>query len=344
MLRKSHGVTVLFSAVLAMALGCSDESSEGASDTNTDQATASEEESDSNTGTEDEEGTDTNGGILPWKFIVIGDSRGSDNGVNTAAWGHLVTAIVSEEADFILFSGDLTTAGQASELEQWKTTSKPLYDAGMGVYAVRGNHDDSSLSTWNDAFSGDAQFPQNGPSDQKNLTYSVTHKNVFFAAIENYSADTEVPQAWLDVELAANTAPHVFVFGHEPAFAADHADTLDDHPGARDQFWESLKAAGARTYFCGHDHFYDHARIGDGDGNDANDLHQFIVGTAGAPFYDFDGGYPGNNGDYDPVQEHFSDQYGYVLVLIDGLKVSLVFKERNGDVYEEVDSFEYTAQ
>ena len=279
-----------------------------------------------------------------WTFVVVGDSRGSNNGVNTSVWGHMVNAIIKEGAEFVLFPGDLTTNGDLGQFDKWIDTTQPLYDANIDVYAVRGNHDDSSLSAWNNAFSGGYRFPQNGPSNARNLTFSASHKNAFIVGLDNYSSSAEVDQNWLNAQLAANTKPHIFVFGHEPAFAADHSDTLDDHSSARDTFWKSIKDAGGRTYFSGHDHFYDHARIDDRDGNSSNDVHQFIVGTAGAPLYSFDGSYTGNNGNYKPVQQHFEKQYGYIVIHIDGLNVQMTFKKRSGNSYIAVDHFNYTAQ
>lgn len=277
-----------------------------------------------------------------WRFVVVGDSRGSDNGVNTAAWGHLVGAILEEGAEFVLFPGDLTTSGTASQFEQWKKTTTPLYESSIAVYAVRGNHDDASLSAWNNAFSGEYRFPQNGPEGEKNLTYSFNNKNAFVVGIDNYSTSSKVNQSWLDVQFAQNKEPHVFVFGHEPAFAASHQDCLDDNRSARDEFWESITDAGGRAYFVGHDHFYDHAQVKDGDGDPDNDVHQFIIGTAGAPYYDFDGDYSGKNSSYNPVQKHFAKQYGYIVVEIDDMDVRITFKERKGESYVETDSFSYS--
>jgi hypothetical protein len=278
--------------------------------------------------------------VEPWSFIVVGDSRGSDVGVNEEAWTHLVNAILGEDVDFVLFPGDLTTNGRSEQFVKWKSITQPLYDQ-MGVYVIRGNHE-PSLSAWNDAFSGEFQLPQNGPENEKNLTYSVTHKNAMIIGLDNYVHSTKVNQSWLDVQLSANAKPHVFVFGHEPAFAASHKDTLDDYPEHRNAFWESLKAAGARAYFCGHDHFYAHARIDDDDADESNDIHQFIVGTAGAPLYDFNGNYTGDNGSYIPIQQHFSKKYGYMVIVVEGYSVFMTFKERDGDSYQAVDWFEYT--
>ncbi len=279
-----------------------------------------------------------------FKFVVVGDSRDGENGVNTEVWAHLVYAILAERAEFVLFTGDLTETGSQSELEQWIEIAQPLYDAGIGVYPVRGDHD-SNLAAWNAAFSGPYLLPQSGPKEEKNLTYSKKYKNLLFVGIDNYcDPKKEVNQRWLDTQLEKNTLPHVFVFGHEPAFAASASDTLDEHPHDRDVFWQSLEAAGARTYFSSHDCFYDHARIDDGDGDGADDIHQFIAGTAGAPLCEFGGNYTGKNGGYIPIQQHHSEHYGYILAQIDGLAAQLTFKERDNNSYWATGTFTYFAE
>jgi hypothetical protein len=137
-----------------------------------------------------------------------------------------------------------------------------------------------------------------------------------------------VNQTWLDSQLAANRQPHVFAFGHEPAFQAHHDDCLDEYPDKRDVFWASLESAGARVYFCGHDHFYDHARVNNGDGDPNNDLHQYIIGTAGANFFGWMPPYDGDNSHYTVEQWFHTSNYGYVLVEVDDLEVTLSWMER----------------
>ena len=82
----------------------------------------------------------------PWRFIATGDSRGSDNGVNATILGELATEIVNQSVELVIFPGDLVTGGvdQAtleSQLLNWRGIMQPVYDAGIGVYPVRGNHD-----------------------------------------------------------------------------------------------------------------------------------------------------------------------------------------------------------
>lgn len=146
----------------------------------------------------------------------------------------------------------------------------------------------------------------------------------------------------MDTQFASNVQPHVFVFGHEPAFAVLHEDCLDDYPSDRNAFWNSIKDEGGRVYFCGHDHMYNHARIDDGDGNPANDLHQFVIGTSGTSLYDWDGLYDGNNDPWTPQLVRHEEEYGYTLVEINDSSVTLTWKRRVAPgVYGRGDWFAY---
>ena len=289
---------------------------------------------------------------ISWKFVVACDSRGSNNGVNTTILGELATESVNQGIDFVLFAGDQITgyssqANLESQLTTWRNTMAPVYDAGIPVYGVRGNHEYSnnnavSIPAWNNIF---PELPDNGPAGEVNLTYSVTHKNALLIGFDQYIDGQihRVNQTWLDNQLAANTKPHIFVFGHEPAFKAKHADCLDDYPVNRDAFWASIENANGRTYFCGHDHFYDRAQV-DNDGDPSNDIHQYIIGTAGAPLRDWSPPYNGNNSYYTVEQIYHVKQYGYVLGEINGLDVTLTWMERIGaGTYMAGDVWNYTA-
>jgi hypothetical protein len=175
---------------------------------------------------------------------------------------------------------------------------------------VRGNHEadaSGSVEAWEDVFGADS------------LEYSFAHKDAAFIGLDEYSDGQahQVDQAWLDGRLAGVTEPHLFVFGHDPAFKANHQDCLGQYPEERNTFWESLEAAGAYAYFCGHDHFYDLARVDDGDGNPGDDLYHCIVGTGGGdlfPRY----GYNGGNAPYSIQALDHVAQHGYLLVEVDG--------------------------
>lgn len=292
------------------------------------------------------------------RFVVTGDSRGNSvpNSVNTLILSEIVTATMNEDADFILFPGDLVWGGSsdnlvsrevlASQLITWRNTVQPLYDSGIEVYPCRGNHEiysTDSKGAWDDVFTGTYALPDNGPSGEENITFSFTRGNVFVVGLDQYVDPNRVNQTWLNEQFASNTQPHVFVFGHEPAFKVRNSSNLAVYPSDRNTFWNSIAAEGGRTYFAGHDHFYDHARLEDGDVHPDDDLHQFIVGTAGATLYD-DEPYDGDNGCWTPQGLYHEKQYGYVLVEIDGLNATLTWKHRTAPgVYEATgEVFTYT--
>jgi hypothetical protein len=287
-----------------------------------------------------------NGAIV--RFVVAGDSRGDNNGINATILSEIVQATVKEGAKFILMPGDEVSGSSTastfqSQLTTFRNTMQPLYDAGIGVYPVRGNHDASSKTVWDAVFSGAYALPGNGPSGERNVTYSFTYGDILVIGLDEYINGGRVNQAWLNAQLAANTRSHVFVFGHLPAFSVYHPDTLASHAAERNTFWSSLAAAGVRIYFAGHDHLFNHARLDDGDGNPDNDVHQFVVGTAGAPLYTWNGAYGGNNGSWTPQRVYYDNDYGYALVEVDGPKVTVTWKQRvSAGVYQAADVFSYT--
>lgn len=308
----------------------------------------------------------------PWRFIVTADSRSDsasdNNGVNVPILTEIVREIIDANAEFVLFAGDLVIgvsdqAALESQFTTWRDTAQPLYEAGIGVYIVRGNHDEGSypsgIDAWNNVFKFvpgqrgggiDYGLPKNGPTDELNLTYSVTHKNVLALGLDqcrtpNHSKNY-VHQAWIDEQLAANTQPHVFAFGHFTSFKMIW-DSVGDHATDRDLFWESLKNVGSRAYFCGHEHFYNHSRADD-DANPDNDLHQVVVGSAGASVHNWNGTFPGDNGGRTITNIYHTTLFGYIIVDINDLNVTLSWMERQTSdpavtgVYQAKDVWSYT--
>ncbi len=275
-----------------------------------------------------------------FRFVVTGDSRGGDNGINAVILTELTSAVIAEGVEAVVFTGDLVADGTQTQLEHWvQTFMEPLTEAGIMVYPCRGNHD-SNITAWNTVFSGTYALPGNGPAGEVNLTYSAVHKNALFVSLDEYtpSHPFKVNQPWLDDQLASNTLPHVFVFGHLPAFAVNHPDCLAMFQAERDIFWDSVGHAGGRVYFCGHDHFYDHAWA---NTSDDIPIHQFIAGSAGAPMHDWSGVY--SEAERVTGVMHLRTN-GYVVADVDGPEVHMVFKERMApNVYiPSADVFHYS--
>ena len=273
----------------------------------------------------------------PWTFAVIGDTRSggkySNTGVNDVVTRAIAEAIVKDDCDFVLVPGDMihgyskdNNLSAEKQFEYWKTSMSPVYSAGIEVYTIRGNHESGSEDAYVQAFGADN--PDNGPPNEKDLTYSFTHKNVFFMGIDEYVDPHihKVNQEWVDSQLEDKSQQHIFIFGHEPAFKVNHKDCLEVYPKARDEFWNSIGDAGCQVYFCGHDHFYNRACISD---NSGNEIHQIIVGSGGAPCSHWD---PSKGKENSRFKLKFHDQvdYGYSLVTVDGDMVNIEWKAWNG--------------
>ncbi len=274
-----------------------------------------------------------------WKFVVVGDTHVTNNSDTIK---EMIPYFIQDSIDLILICGDIVEGGRTttsaeleSQLNMWQTIFEPLYDEGIGIYPVRGNHEDDAnddITAWNNVFSDSKALPQNGPSGETNLTYSFNHKNALFIGLDNYVTIHKVNQEWLNEQLSANQQPHVFAFGHEAAFKVFHTDCLDDFATDRNIFWESLKDAGVRAYFCGHDHFFNASLIDDSDGNTGNDIYQCVVGGGGAWLMSKHN-YNGINTPYLPVEIYHSKNHGYALVEISGdssadLNVTITWKVR----------------
>ncbi len=279
----------------------------------------------------------------PWKFAVFCDSRGSTNGVNDLILGEIADAVVAEGVDLVIVPGDMVNSGGSSQYQQWRSTMAPVYNAGIPVYPVRGNHETfSGTSGWVENFGAD--IPDNGPIGAVNYTYSVEHKNALFIGIDHYIGNYgKIPDDWMSTLLAANTKLHIFVYAHEPAFKVYHADCLDAAASERDDFVERTLEAGGKVYFCGHDHLLDILRADDGDGDTTDDFIQYLIGTAGAPLYNA-GSYDGYNGSYTPVNVEYEKAYGYTIVEIDSSDVTLTWYKRAGTgSFSSFHAMSYTA-
>lgn len=276
-----------------------------------------------------------------WSFVVLSDTHVTGNSTVVT---EMIPFIIKDSADLVLITGDLVQGGKRAdaevlraEFDLWKECFKPLIDKGTKLYPVRGNHEDDAIddiAVWNEVFSGTLQLPQNGSNGEKNLSYSFTHNNAFFVGLDVYTNIHKVNQLWLDEQFSSNHSQHKFVFAHEAAFKAFHSDCLDDYVNERDIFWKSMSKAGVKSYFCGHDHFYDVTQIDDGDGNQSNDIYQFIVGGGGGWLMS-KYNYNGENSSFIPKQIDHKQENGYLLVTVDGGEVTMTWKgrvETNGKV------------
>jgi len=296
-----------------------------------------------------------------WRFVVTCDSRddityhdaddpSEYDGVNNKRLQEIANAIIAEKAELVLFPGDLVNSGTTTQLNRWRygdshgnDLMEDVYDEEITVMPIRGNHDLSG--NWKSVFPeipGEGEDGE-GPDGDEGFTYYIEHRNALFVAIDVYRGTDEVDEQirnWLSTTLGNSDKEHVFVATHEPAFEVNHSWCLNDHKNDRDAFWHILEdESRCRLYFCGHDHFYNHARIDDGVPGtpESKDVHQMLVGTAGAPLKIWDGDYAKDKEDSDPwvptkIENEDKEKgfycYGYVVVEVWGDNVTTHWKRR----------------
>jgi hypothetical protein len=248
-----------------------------------------------------------------WSFVVFGDTRDATKDTLTGIsplLARIAERIAAEKPALVIHTGHLINgyythatspvhAKYDEMFENWKKAVKPIYDfnrkTGIPLYVVRGYHEDGELVTdtrLKAAFSKSIALfmPQNGPEQEKGLTYSASYKQATFIAVDEYSIKELgllrglVDQPWLNEQLVRHRAPFMFVFGHVPAYKVADASVgpfpdLYYFPKHRDAFWNSLREAGVSMYFCGHVHFY--CRV------TKDGVLQVLVGNGGANMVDF---------------------------------------------------------
>jgi hypothetical protein len=322
------------------------------------------------------------------RIVVTGDGRAQypwiglrpgedEDGLNQKINREICEAVIKEGATIMLWTGDIVNvnekAGPGPEaktnqlrygLKKWREIMEPLYQNHVTVLPVRGNHEvewheekdktpneiDNATAVWREVF---PDLPPDGPECEKGLSFSFATDSILCLGLDPYENRRHlVHQSWLEEVLTENKKPFIFAFSHEPAFVTGGHNTNEEclaaFPHRRDRMLESLADAGARVFICGHDHFYDHMKVRRDTAPLRAEIHQFTVGTAGAPFYSHMK-YPDNlpypkDEDWKLEQVGCSDlDYGYILITIDGNTAIIEFKGREADgQYETRDTFSYT--
>jgi len=212
-----------------------------------------------------------------WRFVYMSDHRsalGHHPGVSTTTVSRLVADMRTNNIDLVLIGGDLIhgdnqpTSGLIDQYDVFKNCLAPLTNMGIPYYAIPGNHEFwSENSSWPQATDAWWQafgrlLPQNGPTSpcpERGMTYSFNHKSALFLGVNMYTNDSTswvykgADTNWVQTQLAGNTKPHVFVFGHVPqTLMASNDATVQTTV----DLWNLLADARCRAYFCGHKHSY----------------------------------------------------------------------------------------
>jgi 3',5'-cyclic AMP phosphodiesterase CpdA len=124
-----------------------------------------------------------------------------------------------------------------------------------------------------------------GPRGKGWYSYDLEGWHVAVLNSEIPMDSTTEQMAWLRADLQSHPAKCTLVYMHRPRFSSgDHGDSERVKYAFRVMY-----AAGVDVLLSGHDHVYERFLPQDPDGHPdpQRGIRQFVVGTGGAPFYDF---------------------------------------------------------
>lgn len=273
-----------------------------------------------------------------WRYGVLTDTQGAGAypDVSTRLMAPVVDRFVNEhDIDMLLSVGDLSDRGSNPEFDLWNQTAQPLYDAGIPVYATRGNHDVKTETTFS------AIDPLFGPVDVRNTdiwdekfqmpgnpsivngpgaSYMFGYENAFFVAVDVYGAPPTELITWVTDEAlpaaATSGAEHRVLFQHEPYFGKARSGVLSADPGLERDLLEGMAMAGIDSIYVGHDHQYSRSVAVDEDGEVL--LNHIVAGSNSEKYYRYEEA-PGPN-ERQAVQ--INDRVSYSVVDVDGPMVA----------------------
>lgn len=203
-------------------------------------------------------------------FVIYSDSctglPGALHEQNFRQLNDLIAAF-DQAPQFICFPGD-EIMGLTNDRERLRDLWSYFFETELSwldrdavpVYHTSGNHtvyDCMSESVFRETM---AHQPQNGPPDQRGLSYFVRRGDLLMIFVNTLWSGTggegTVETEWLEATLAQNAdAGHKLVFGHHPVwtvngYAGDYQRNLERDNGRR--FWDALTRHGALAYVCSH--------------------------------------------------------------------------------------------
>jgi len=208
------------------------------------------------------------------QFVMYSDScSGIPGALHEATFGS-VNAIVrrlAPQPEFILFPGDeiigLTPQPEAlrAQWRHWLDVEMAWLDRQrIPVWHTTGNHTAYDRMS-EEIFREVLQLPDNGPEDQKGLSYWVRRGDLLLVFVHTLwtglGGEGHVETVWLQRVLKQHAdAKYKIVLGHHPVYPVNgFSGTYQREIGHEyaDEFWSILVDAGVAGYVCSHILAYD---------------------------------------------------------------------------------------
>ncbi|MFN7947251.1 MAG: metallophosphoesterase [Blastocatellia bacterium] len=258
---------------------------------------------------------------------------------------------------FVLQSGDAVLNGRVAaqlNVSFVDLINRLSNEGGVPYFLAPGNHDVSSSSDLNnpDRIKGVRNFlamnanlipPDGSPRRLAGYpVYALGYGNTFVLAVDSNIANDEKQFEWMRSQLEGldrNRYRHVFVVCHHPAWSSGPHGGANVEPMTqviRNRWMPLFRKHHVRALFVGHEHFFEHWVERYEQNGRKYRIDQVLTGGGGAPLYEY-------KGDPDireyikanaaekvtlerlakPAAEPGGNAYHYVLVKVDGDKISL---------------------
>ena len=236
------------------------------------------------------------------KFIIFGDSKGKDNGINKKVLNSLLKSSkkYAPSPDFIVICGD-SIAGSKDpkllklQLEDFNSIINKHYPSAH-ILPVIGNHE-VNINPTDDRFEKifasiyDNMIPESNCLVEYNKTvYFLDFSNIRIIVLNSFHYGeiqkvSEIVLNWLK-EITADCTKKKLLFIHSPLFptGAHLGHCLDLYTANRDDLLVTIEECSIDAVFCGHEHNYSRRLINKTD--NLKDLYQIITGGAGEKLRD----------------------------------------------------------
>ncbi len=288
------------------------------------------------------------------RAVLLSDTQGKKgpeyNHINRKETTAAVKAILAMKPrpDMVFCLGDLVGRGFTEragyQFEDWKELMRPITQAGIPLYVLKGNHeltcergkDDHSRFRYfvrnQEAFvKAFSNMPSDGPKGYDHLAYTVADKatSTVFVALDSYYLDRDMEStpygsygyisqaqtSWLRGPLpAVDSAAHRIVLTHAPAF-----NVKKEHPGfVHDSFrrlWEALEEKKFDMMIAAHLHVFSCAGIDESVYPESRrPITQVVIGPVGGTRT------AAKSARSDPATWNLSLDRNFLLLEIDGPK------------------------
>ncbi len=209
-----------------------------------------------------------------WKFGVMSDTQWTTadpalqnpTTVAVSIIDQLTPKFIDAQVKFVIQVGDLADTGNDADETIRAQAAQPLYDAGIGFFPMRGNHETYGVPTGGNGYAipilrtlypqmlgqggnlfGATNFSSPSSvspalSELDGMSYSFDYNNVRFLIVDpwvtpsrdfsaagyDYGYSITEQQPWISSRLDKTTrgTDHAFVLSHQPLMAESHQDTM----------------------------------------------------------------------------------------------------------------------